>query len=424
MDDEYTTEQAIADFAAYVSPQKVRAYQALGFDFVPGRREGVRLWDLDGGQCLINLRSSGGVFNLGHRPPRMVEALKEALDDVDMGDHILMSAARAKLARRLAELMPGDIQYSIFSSSGGEAIDVALKLARGYTKRAGVVSAVYGYHGHTGLALAATHGYSEKFGPLAPGFRRVPFGDAGALEASIDEETAAVIMETIPATAGFVFPPDDYYPRVRQLCDRYGAVMILDEVQAGLARTGRLWAIDEWGVVPDILVLGKGMSGGVYPMAATCYRPFLQSFFDDDPFVHLSSFGGSDLGCTVCLAMLNEISKPEFLAHVNGMGERFAAGFAQLREAHPEVLVGVRGKGLMIALLMVNRRCGPALTRALGERGVLALFANYDPSALQVMPPLTITSEEVDLVLEAMDGALGAVSEELALAPSGAQAKG
>jgi len=420
MDDEYTTEQAIADFAAYVSPQKVRAYQALGFDFVPGRREGVRLWDLDGGQCLINLRSSGGVFNLGHRPPRMVEALKEALDDVDMGDHILMSAARAKLARRLAELTPGDIQYSIFSSSGGEAIDVALKLARGYTKRAGVVSAVYGYHGHTGLALAATHGYSEKFGPLAPGFRRVPFGDAGALEASIDEETAAVIMETIPATAGFVFPPDDYYPRVRQLCDRYGAVMILDEVQAGLARTGRLWAIDEWGVVPDILVLGKGMSGGVYPMAATCYRPFLQSFFDDDPFVHLSSFGGSDLGCTVCLAMLNEISKPEFLAHVNGMGERFAAGFAQLREAHPEVLVGVRGKGLMIALLMANRRCGPALTRALGERGVLALFANYDPSALQVMPPLTITSEEVDLVLEAMDGALGAVSEELALAPSGA----
>ena len=420
MDDEYTTEQAIADFAAYVSPQKVRAYQALGFDFVPGRREGVRLWDLDGGQCLINLRSSGGVFNLGHRPPRMVEALKEALDDVDMGDHILMSAARAKLARRLAELTPGDIQYSIFSSSGGEAIDVALKLARGYTKRAGVISAVYGYHGHTGLALAATHGYSDKFGPLAPGFRRVPFGDVGALEASIDEETAAVIMETIPATAGFVFPPDDYYPRVRQLCDRYGAVMILDEVQAGLARTGRLWAIDEWGVVPDILVLGKGMSGGVYPMAATCYRPFLQSFFDDDPFVHLSSFGGSDLGCTVCLAMLNEISKPEFLAHVNGMGERFAAGFAQLREAHPEVLVGVRGKGLMIALLLVNRRCGPALTRALGERGVLALFANYDPSALQVMPPLTITSEEVDLVLEAMDGALGAVSEELALAPSGA----
>src|SRR3989337_58970 len=132
---EHAKEQAIADFAKYVSPQKVRAYQSLGFDFVPGRREGVRVWDLDGSRCLINLRSSGGVFNLGHCPPAMVKILKEALDHLDMGDHILMSAARAKLAKRLAELTPGDIQYTIFSSSGGEALDVTLKLAPGYTQR-------------------------------------------------------------------------------------------------------------------------------------------------------------------------------------------------------------------------------------------------------------------------------------------------
>jgi acetylornithine/succinyldiaminopimelate/putrescine aminotransferase len=241
----------------------------------------------------------------------------------------------------------------------------------------------------------------------------VPFGDADALAAAVDSETAAVIMETIPATAGFVFPPDDYYARMREICDRRGAVMILDEVQAGLARTGRLWAIDEWGVVPDIIVLGKGMSGGVYPTAATCYRPFLQSFFDADPFVHLSSFGGSELACTVCLAMLDEVSRPEFLAHVNAMGARFAAGLDQLREAHPSVLVGYRQKGLMIAALLADRRCGPAMTRALGERGVLALFANYDPSVLQLMPPLIISAEDIDLVLEAVDGALAAVGEGL-----------
>ncbi len=413
---EYGKEQAIEDFATYMSPQKVQAYRALGFDFVPGRREGSRIWDLDGSRCLINLRSSGGVFNLGHCPPQLVEVLRDALGSVDIGDHILMSAARAKLARRLAELMPGDIQYSILSSSGSEAVDVALKLARGHTKKTGVISAIKGYHGHTGLAVAATEGFSEKFGPLAPGFRRVPFGDADALEAAVDGDTAAVIMETIPATAGFVFPPDDYYPRVREICDRVGAVMILDEVQAGLSRTGRLWAIEEWGVVPDMMVLGKGMTGGIYPMAATCYRPFLQSFFDADPFAHLSTCGGSELGCTVCLAMLNEVSKPEFLAHVNAMGERFASGLSQLREAHPEVLVGFRQKGLMIALLMADERCGPAMTKALGERGVLALFADFDMSILQVMPPLIITSEEIDLVLEAMDGALGAVGEELSLA--------
>jgi putrescine aminotransferase len=412
---EYTKEQAIEDFATYLSPQKVRAYQALGFDFVPGRREGSRIWDLDGSRCLINLRSSGGVFNLGHCPPHLAEVLRDALGRLDIGDHILMSASRAKLARRLAELMPGDIQYSILSNSGSEAVDVALKLARGYTKKTGVISAMKGYHGHTGLAVAATEGFSEKFGPLAPGFRRVPFGDADALEAAVDDDTAAVIMETIPATAGFVFPPDDFYPRMRDICDRHGAVMILDEVQAGLSRTGRLWAVQEWGVVPDVIVLGKGMSGGIYPIAATCYRPFLQAFFDADPFAHLSTFGGSDLGCTVCLAMLNEVSSPEFLAHVNAMGERFASGLAQLREAHPAVLTGVRQKGLMIALLMADARCGPAMTKALGERGVLALFADFDMSTLQVMPPLTITADEIDTVLEAMDGALGAVGGELGL---------
>jgi len=415
---DYTKEQAIADFAAYMSPQKVTLYRALGVDFVPGRREGCRIWDLDGSRSLINLRSSGGVFNLGHCPPRLIQVLKDALDHVDVGDHILMSAHRARLAKRLAELTPGDIQYSIFSPGGGEAIDVALKLARGYTKKAGVISVIHGYHGHTGLALAATDGFSELYGPLAPGFRRVPFGDADAIEASIDDDTAAVIMETIPATAGFVFPPDDYYPRVREICDRRGVVMIIDEVQAGLARTGRLWAIDEWGVVPDIMVLGKGTSGGIYPFAATCYRPFLQAFFDPDPFVHLSSFGGSELGSIVCLAMLEEVSKPEFLAHVNAMGARFAAGFAQLREAHPEVLVGVRQKGLMIALQLANTSCGPAMTKALAERGCLALFAHYDPAALQVMPPLIISPQEVDEVLEAMDGALGAVGAQLGLAPA------
>lgn len=192
--------------------------------------------------------------------------------------------------------------------------------------------------------------------------------------------------------------------------------MIIDEVQAGLSRTGRLWAIDEWNVVPDVMVLGKGMSGGIYPMSATCYRPFLQSFFDADPFAHVSSFGGSELACIVCLEMLNVVSQPEFIAQVNSMGERLAAGLAQLREAHPEVLVGVRQKGLMVALLMADKRCGPAMTTALGERGALALFADFDMSVLQVMPPLTITAEEIDEVLEAMDGALGAVGEKLGLA--------
>jgi putrescine aminotransferase len=413
-DDHRSQEEVIEEFAHYVSPSRVATYRQMGFGMVPGRREGSRIWDWDGERSFINLRSSGGVFNLGHRPQRIIEALRRALDQYDMGDHILMSAPRAALARRLAELTPGDITYSYFAAGGGEAVDIALKLARAYTGRPGVVSAAEGYHGHTGLALAATGGSSEEFGPLAPGFRKVPFGDIEAMEAAVDVQTAAVIMETIPATGGMLLPPVGYYPSLRRLCNERGAVLIIDEVQAGLGRTGRLWAIDEWGVVPDIMVLGKGMSAAIYPVAVTCYRPYLQAFFDRNPFAHISTFGGSDLGCVVCLEMLDIITEPVFLEHVRAMAERFAAGFAELRKRHPDLVAEPRQRGLMIGFETTNPAGGPLLTASMARHGMLALFANFRPSTLQIMPPLTISAEEVDLVLEALDVSLSEVAGVLA----------
>src|SRR3990172_272833 len=304
MIDNLSQEQLLELFAQHVSPQKVKMYRLWGVDFVPGRREGVRVWDYEGKRSWIDCRSAGGVFNLGHRPPRVIAALKKALDEIDMADHMLASGYRALLARRLAELTPGDLQYTTFGSSRGEAIDFALKLARGYTGKAGVISAQKGYHGHTGMALAATDQFSTKFGPLAPGFRRVPFGDFPALEAAVTDDVGTLIMETI-------------HPSPRRLCDERGIVLILDEVRAGLGRTGRLWAYQEWGVYPDMMVLGKGMSAATYPVSSATYRPFLQSFFDgEDAFAHLSSTGGSELGMVAALAMLDQTTEPGFLDHV------------------------------------------------------------------------------------------------------------
>jgi acetylornithine/succinyldiaminopimelate/putrescine aminotransferase len=328
---------------------------------------------------------------------------------------MLASGYRGLLAKRLAELTPGDLQYTTFGSSGGEAIDFALKLARGYTGRAGVVSAEKGYHGHTGLALAATDQFGSKFGPLAPGFRRVPFGDFEALKAAMTDDVAAVIMETIPATAGFTMPPDDWYPRVRRLCDERSVVLILDEVQAGLGRTGRLWAYEEWGVCPDIMVCGKGMSAAIYPLSSATYRKHLQSFFDDNAFVHLSSTGGSELGCVTALTMLDQITEPGFLEHVQAMGQRFEDGLAALREKYPEVLKGLNRRGLMIGVVMSHKDCGMLMARALAARGVIAVYAHYNPHILQLMPPLVIQPEEVDEVLDAFDGAFQEVGTALSL---------
>ncbi len=409
-----TQKQAVRDFESYVSPGKVAVYRSLGFEAVPGRREGVYVWDLEG-KRYINCRSSGGVFNLGHRPPRVVEALKRALEELDVGDHMLMSEQRARLAHRLADLTPGDIQYSFFVPGGGEAIDLAIKLARGYSGRPGVVSAEKGYHGHTGLALsAADPTFRKHFEPLVPGFTKVPFGNADAMERAVTSETAAVLLETIQATAGIIVPPDDYFPRVREICDRNGTVLISDEIQAGLGRTGRLWAVDEWRVVPDILVLGKGLSGALYPMSAICYRPHLDRFFRDHPFIHLSSFAGSDLGCVCASAMLDETTQPAFLERVVQMGARLEEGFARLVQGHPDVASGWRGRGLFLAFDMERDELGPLMTYALAQFGVIAVFSDFGPRAMQIMPPLIISEAEVDEVLGAMDQALELVSKLVA----------
>ncbi len=394
------------DYARYLNPGRVTVFKKLGLDFVPGKREGVWIWDVGGKTKLLNCRCSGGVFNLGHRPPRIVEALKAALDELDVSDHMLLSEQRARLGKRLAGLTPGDIQYTTLSPGGAEAIEVGIKLARGYTRRDGVISVRRGYHGHTGFALATgDDSFRDKFGSMPPGFSKVPFGDADALAGAIGEGTAAVIVETLPATAGILIPPDDYFPAVRALCDQCGAQLIIDEVQTGLGRTGRMWAIEEWGVVPDILVTGKGLSGALYPMSATCHRPHLDAFFQENPFIHLASFGGAEPGCVVALAMLDEITQPGFMEHVTAMGERFEAGFADLKARH-EIVAGWRRRGLFIGFEMSEARLGPAMTVALAANGVLAVFANHHPATIQIIPPLIIQPEEVDFVLEAMDRAL------------------
>lgn len=399
----------IRDFAAFVSPGKARMYQAMGLPLVPGKREGCYMWDVDG-QRLLNCRSSGGVFNLGHRPPRVVAALRAALDELDIGDHILISEQRTMLAKRLATLLPGDLELCVFTASGGEAIDVAIKLARGVTKRPGIVSTQGGFHGHTGLGLAAGDDkYKAPFEPLAPGFSQVPFGDREAMAQAVTDDTAAVLLETIPATAGILIPSPDYLPRLREICDRAGALLILDEVQAGLGRTGRLWAFEEWGIVPDVVVLGKGLSGGIYPLAAACYRARWQGFFMAHPFIHSSSFGGADLGCVAALAMLEQVTAPGFLEHVRDMGALLGRELARLQGKHSGVVLGVRQRGLMVGLQTSDERFGPLLTSLLGQNGILALYANNRPSTLIIMPPLIIEPRQIGEVIAALDVSLAAL---------------
>ena len=409
-------EEAIELFARHVSSGKVGFFKAAGIDFCLGRREGPYLWDIAGEKRLIDCHCNGGVFNLGHRNPEVIGALIDSLQELDIGNHHLISEQRAALAARLAQLAPGNLAYSVFGVGGGEAVDLAIKVARGYTGRVKVISAKGGYHGHTGLALAAgDEKWRAPFGPPAPGFMQVPFNDSQALAEAADEETAAIILETVPATCGMSIPDQGYFPQVRRLCDERGVVLIVDEVQTGLGRTGKLWGIEHFGVEPDIMVVGKGLSGGIYPMSATCFREEYEAVFHADPFIHVSTFGGAEVGCPVALKVVEMCADPALLAHVRELAALFAAGFERLKTGHPVILVGLRQVGLMMGIELQNEQCGPLFSKAAYDAGLLSVYASNNPRVAQLLPPLTIDRALAEEVLERVDRALSGLEQFLGL---------
>ncbi|MCF7902244.1 MAG: aminotransferase class III-fold pyridoxal phosphate-dependent enzyme [Candidatus Marinimicrobia bacterium] len=398
---------ALAAFGDHVSSGKAAFFKKYRMDFIMGRREGAYLWDIDGKTRLFNLHCNGGVFNLGHRHAELIELLKSSLDDVDIGNHHLMSRHRAELAQQLAELMPGDLTYTVFGVGGGEAVDLAFKVARSYTGRAEIISAIGGYHGHTGLALAAgDEKYRKPFGPSSPGFIQVPFGEISAIENALSTDTAAVILETIPATLGMPIPRLSYLAEVRRLCKENNTLLIMDEVQTGLGRTGKLWGFQHYHIVPDIVVLGKGLSGGVYPITATVIRKPLESVFHEDPFIHISTFGGSEIGCKVAQRVLEISSAPAFLEHVNHLAEAFKSGVAELQQKHGKFLKGLRQLGLMMGLELVDELAGFALTKAAYDHDLLMIYANNDTRICQLLPPLTMHAGQVTEVMTQLDKAL------------------
>jgi len=384
-----SAEETTAAFAEHVNAGKVAAFDALGIELIMGTRSGSRFSHAFDGRQFINCHCNGGVFNLGHRNPTVISAVRDALDHLDIGNHHLVSGWRATLAARLAASTRGLLPGVVFGVGGGEANDLAIKLARGHTGRTGIVSAVGAYHGHTGLALAAGDPeYRDPFGVNPPGFTQVPFDDLDALAATVDEATAAVILEPIPATLGMPVPTAGYLTAVERLCRDRGALLILDEVQTGLGRTGTCWFFEQEGVRPDIVTTGKGLSGGIYPVTATLMTRELHAFFDDHPFVHISTFGGAEIGCAAALAVLDLIEGPGFLERVRSVGERLRRDLADLP-------FEVRGRGMFLGLVFPGEGEGITAAGKLIANGVFAVFANHDTSVLQFLPPLTITDDEI-----------------------------
>jgi len=395
-----TREETIEAFASYVDRGKATALEAMGVDLVMGEREGARFRDAYTDRWYWNCHCNGGVFNLGHRHPAVVAAVREGLDHLDVGNHHLISGWRARLAEQLGESTDGLLTHAVFTPSGTESVDLALRLARAVTGRPKVIAALGGYHGLSGFALAASDPrWFEPFGFGPSDFAHVPFNDPEAMRREIDSETAAVILETIPATLGFPPPDPGYLPAVADAARDSGALLILDEVQTGLGRTGTNWYYQQQHLKPDMLITGKGLGGGVYPVSATLLRKELESFFESHPFSYVSTFGGAEIGCVAASAVMDEVSTPGFLERVEELGARFERAFVGLA-------FELRRFGLTMGLKFDDEQGGVMAAKRLIDSGVFAVYAEHDHSVTQFKPPLIVSESEVDEIASAVGAAL------------------
>jgi len=405
-------EEIFEKFSKYVSSGKVKTFKEYKIEFIFGKRQGPYIWDIDKKKRLINCHSNGGVFNLGHCNKEIIKTLEESLQTLDIGNHHFVSKQRAQLAQTIAQLTPGDLQYTVFGASGGEAIDTAIKIARGFTKRKKIISAKGGYHGHTGLALAAgAPKFSTHFLCDSLDFIQVDFNDLPALEKELNQETAAVIMETIPATLGMPIPDKEYYPKLKKLCEKNGSLLIIDEVQTGLGRTGKMWGIEHYNVVPDIMVSAKGLSGGIYPITATIIRKELESVFHEDPFIHISTAGGGEVGCAVAQKVLEISSAADFLNHVNELAAIFRSGIDKLKTKYPGLLAEFRQSGMMMGIKTTHPDLGALMTKTCYDAGLLCILSGNDTSVLQFLPVLNISNKLADEILQRLDRAFEMAEE-------------
>ena len=402
---------------AFWNPGKTQDWQDMGIDLVIDRREGYYLYDMDGHR-LIDLHLNGGTYNLGHRNPELVQALKAGSERFDMGNHHFPALARTALAEALAACAPSpDMRYTAYGSGGGEAIDIALKTARHATQKRKIVSIIKAYHGHTGLAVKTG---DDRFSKLFLSedtegeFIQVPFNDLNAMEDALrGRDVAAVIMETIPATYGFPMPHEGYLPGVKQLCERYDALYIADEVQTGLMRCGEIWACTKYGIEPDIMVTGKGIGGGIYPIACVLISERCGGWLKEDGFGHISTGGGAELGCIVAMKVLEMVQRPEVRTMVRYISDYMRAGLDQIMAAYPDFFIGIRQHGVVMGLEFNHEQGAKPVMKHLYDNGVWAIFSSLDPRVLQFKPGLLMTQADCEEVIRRVEIAVGLARDEV-----------
>ena len=363
------------------------------------RGDGARVWDVHGKEY-IDCMGGYGVALVGHGNKRVSDAIKTQADKIITVHSSLYNETRRKFLEKLIGLAPEGLTQVHLNNSGAEAVEAAIKFARKFTGKKGMVAMKGSYHGKSFGALSITFNpkYRKSFAPLVEKVAFASFGDMDSLQDVVDEDTAFVILEPIQGESGINVAPDGFLQQVRKFCDERGILLIFDEIQAGLGRTGRMWACEHWDTSPDILCLAKGIAGGV-PMGATLVRPDILAAVSKGE--HSSTFGGNPLSCAAGMAALESLTTDGLIQNSQEMGKILMEGLEKLKAKHP-IIREIRGMGLMIGVEL-KFEVRDILMNLINE-GVLMLYSGRN--ILRLLPPLVISEDEIAKVLQRLDSVL------------------
>ncbi|NLA57635.1 MAG: aspartate aminotransferase family protein [Firmicutes bacterium] len=420
------TQQDVRDlYKEYINPGLAQMLGLLNFDKRFVRASGMEVWDEDG-NVYLDFLGAYGALNLGHNPPAVQQGLNKAQELPNLLQASL-NAMAAALAHNLAQVTPGNLQRTFFCNSGAEAVEGALKMARIATGRQRIIYCEGAFHGKTLGALSVTgrSKYQQPFAPLIPGCKAVPYGDAVALENELVQgDVAAFIVEPIQGEGGVIVPPEGYLAKAREICSRYGTLLIVDEIQTGFGRTGKLFACEHEDVTPDILCLAKSLGGGMMPIGATVTTPEVwdKAYGSmDKALLHTSTFGGNTRAMAAGIAAITAIVEQDLPRQAQEKGQYFIERLKELQEKH-NLITEVRGRGLLIGLEfakpkgLMDRLTRGAVSKfsqeylgamvageLLNRYRIINAYTLNNPNVIRLEPPLIVTKEQIDQVLEALD---------------------
>lgn len=406
----WITKQTVDNFREHVNPgfleYRKTVTQGGQFAAVEWMDEGNCFKDVNG-KKYIDCLGGFGIYNVGHRNPKVIKAVTDQLKRQALHSQDLLDPLRAVLAKILADITPGDLKYSFFTNSGTESVEAALKLAKMYSERSTFISTTRAFHGKSLGSLSGTAKgvFRKPFLPLIPGFRHVPFGDIDMMRKTFEtcrlvgEDVAAVILEPIQGEGGIILPPEGYLKQVRELCDQYGALLIFDEVQTGMGRTGKMFAAELYDVVPDILCLAKAFGGGVMPAGAVVAKEKVFKSWFPNPFMHTTTFGGNPLACAAAIATIDILLEEKLPERAAEVGKYFLQGLKDAAKGHEDKVLEIRGIGLMIGIEFHKDEVGYEVSKAMFDKGILVAGTLVNSKTIRIEPPLTISYEEVNEVI-------------------------